>query len=815
MKYIGYFKDLKNRLYTLNIITGGDSSSNKEITLGDSPFTTEMSSSGKTLYKSAKYQSATVNIVSDEYYFDMYSSKAHDNRIILYNSKNDIEWTGYLTPNVYNNSWEGGNQKMEIEAIDALSTLQYFKYECVNGSSKDVVSFTSILNKLLSKCDSYSKFYFSSNTKLTSDSTGSLIDNLFISEENFYDQKDDKETDEDVAWDMKNVLEAICLYMGVTVTAYKDNVYFIDYDAIKNGINTYYEYTINNIGTPNLVTLSSNYSITADNYEGSGQSISLSDVYNKVTVKDRLYTYDSVIPDIFSNTINITSSSDTDLASSTNVNNGIYGEVISNPIENGVDKSNNNMIVLLDRTYDPQDKKYEDYNVVFVKYFKNPYYKFYNYKWNGTSLADVTDSITSMNYTDSKSIYGAIPTKFCVKKLDKDYNMMEQWILQIIGKTLTLDDWLAKNDVTSISLTDYIMLTNPDDSDITGGNHYISNDDIEKYPFFETVVSDTTALFGGKNAYLLITGSYNYHYFDKDPYPIPEGEVDIREGRFSIDAGQTYILCKLQWGNLYWNGTGWSTTSTTFKLPYMKDDASQKDRQADATMFKDLDFINTVNWRIGTSEKGYLITLPSNKNVITGLPKLTVYKPFDPNYHSDDRNKGQHYKHDKVFLKNFNIKAIVGDPTFSKMNETDTKYTNIINADFINDLSDITFKICTWDNKKPNYSSVAYKLSDNNYQFLDKTYNTACYTGEQSWESSDDDASGSNGMMRQEEHLIYRLWNQYSKPSTSLEVKINLDELTPYSICTDKYLEGKSFITDELNLDYANLSVDAKLIEKR
>ena len=113
MKYIGYFRDLKNRLYTLNIITGGDSSSTKEITLGDSPFTTEMNSSGKTLYKSAKYQSATINIVSDEYYFDMYSSKSHDNKVILYNSKNDIEWIGYLTPNVYNNSWEGGNQIKE------------------------------------------------------------------------------------------------------------------------------------------------------------------------------------------------------------------------------------------------------------------------------------------------------------------------------------------------------------------------------------------------------------------------------------------------------------------------------------------------------------------------------------------------------------------------------------------------------------------------------------------------------------------------------------------------------------------------------
>ena len=28
-----------------------------------------------------------------------------------------------------------------------------------------------------------------------------------------------------------------------------------------------------------------------------------------------------------------------------------------------------------------------------------------------------------------------------------------------------------------------------------------------------------------------------YHYFDDDPYPIPEGESDISEGRFAMDAG--------------------------------------------------------------------------------------------------------------------------------------------------------------------------------------------------------------------------------------------------------------------------------------
>jgi hypothetical protein len=54
MIYKGQFRDLNNNLYTVQITTEGDTTI-KEITLGGSPFTTEMDSDGKTIYKPAKY----------------------------------------------------------------------------------------------------------------------------------------------------------------------------------------------------------------------------------------------------------------------------------------------------------------------------------------------------------------------------------------------------------------------------------------------------------------------------------------------------------------------------------------------------------------------------------------------------------------------------------------------------------------------------------------------------------------------------------------------------------------------------------------
>ena len=58
---------------------------------------------------------------------------------------------------------------------------------------------------------------------------------------------------------------------------------------------------------------------------------------------------------------------------------------------------------------------------------------------------------------------------------------------------------------------------------------------------------------------------------------------------------------------------------------------------------------------MGVNQKGYIIPVP-NGDVIAGVPKLTIYKPMD---------FGGYYDTVVMILKNFNIKALVGDPTYS------------------------------------------------------------------------------------------------------------------------------------------------------
>lgn len=773
MRYNGKFYDLKGNNYTVEIITNGTSGTTRNITLGVSPFVTEMDTSDDNIYKPCKYQSATVKIITSgetDYKFDVYSGKANGTKVRLYDKDNNLVWGGFATPVLYNNGFTEIHEELEIEAIDGLSILQYYKY---SASPRAIKSFAEIITSILSKCEVYKTLYVSHNMFRLGNVP--ILNDIYISEQNFFDEKKDDETDDDVAWTLQEVLEEICQYLGFVCVGDGDNVYLLDYDAIKSGNNTYYKYTVGSTAYTK-VTLSKTLAISETDYMGAINTISLDNVYNKVSVKDSFYTFDSVIPSLYDTTNNITKSSDPTLASSTNINNGMYGEVVTGG-------SDGNMIVMIDRVFDPENDRYTTYNACFLKYMKNPNYNFYSYK---------NTSNSSLNYTDTKTFFGSCILKADIKKIDKTPSWVEQWIREITGKRMTLDEWFARNEISNIKFDNYLCFFNPNTS-----NH-IPNTQITSFPYLTTNDVDTSCFFGGKNACLIISGKYIWHYFSEDPYPIPSGEdIDITEGRYSMDASDTYILAKLQWGNQYWNGSAWTTSNTTFKIRYLNEKASEDDRRADCTIFRDLNFVNTVTWRIGTDEKGYYIPIPTNK-VLTGLPKITLYKPFDPNYHSSRSgdDEGQHYKHSVVFLKDFDIKAVIGDPTYSDINESDTIYTNVINEHHVQDFDEVEFKICTHDNKNPNYSCTAYKTNDGEFHFVTSIINQSL-----------------NLNLTPEEILINRLCNQYKTPRVRLSLQL-FNNIKPYQSLTTSWLSSKKFIVDSQSIDYFNNQTTITLVEK-
>lgn len=790
MIYSTDFLDINEEKYTIKIQTNTGNETSSVIPSGN-PFVVSYKGDDSNIYKPVRYSGATVGLLTRTGLFDVYAPAAHDTQIIL-TKNNQIVWTGYATPCIYKQDWDSDLEEIEIEAIDGLSTLKYFKYQ---APERTVITFKDLIVKLLSTCECYTEFYFPSNIKYQPGITSRLIEQLKISESNFFDKKDQKKTDEDVAWNCSTVLEELCQYLGVTAIAEGPKVFFLDYDSIKNGINKYYRYSITGEYISEI-SLSYNHTIQAEDYCGNGTSISLTEVYNKIKIKTQPNKFETVFPDPFDYLTNITASEDYDLAHQSVAAGGI-GEVISN--NNSLIGGNTNLVALIDRAKNQTNNNLvEKNNFVAVQYCKSDICTLYRYNGLYSSL----EYPTSLNYSDTKNFYGCILAKMDVSAMDlynwnnNDWQSTYDWfVTNKDDYQYQLDCVLKQDGKSKISMSNYIILLDAN-ADLRANDVKLAQ---SPYVVFNS--TDTACLFGGNKSGLVIKGTYIFHEDPTDPYPIPSDQVEIKDGKKKVTESECYLLCMLKWGDNYWDGSNWTTTKSNFHLPWFKK-KEEDDLRADKLLFQDIQIPNTVEWRLGTTEEGYYI--PSPEQILQGSPEFTIYRQKSPTYQD---NK---HSHKCVFLKDFSIKAVVGDPTFTELNKTETVYTNVINQSYVSDFKDITFKICTDDNKNPAYSSVAIQLG-NRLKFLDKVYNSALSVGEQSWNSASDSLETG---MRFEEHLIYRLSNQYSTPTIILNSNIKLNLFNIKGLYHSNTV-NKDLIVDEAKLGYRMSSAKINFIEKK
>ena len=797
MIYRGQFKDINNKLYTVDINTGG-SSTVKEITLAGNPFTTAMDSSDKTLYAPIKCQSGTVRIITPDYNFDIYSAKAQGTKVTLTDESGKIIWVGFVTPNLYDMGFVEDREEIEIEAIDALSTLQYIKY---NSDNKKMLSFLEIIRKILKSCTVYTQFFISNNIQLDRVNTGTILDKLYISEFNFFDKKEDKETDEDVALTMQEVLQEICQYLGVTAVADGDKVYFLDYDAIKKQNNNYYRYDINSTANPTLVTMGFKKTITATDYSDTGATLSLDQVFNKVEVEADIYNISNIFPDLY-DLSNLEKCNFGDDKTLTNIKNKWRDE------QRGIEVFTTESGSI--------------YAINFIQYFKfkeSDNIKCINYIPDEGVYADAT---TQYYYTFTPQTTTKTVTNWNRKECDKSLGccFIKYYTVNCTEKRDNEDGeaYLEReyNNITSLSFKDAILISIPDNVDPpTDGKPYYPGGVLDanlrtkvayegQQPILQlksellSVNKDTDILIGGK-----------FTFFQSKiflPYDCSKASDSYSGLSNFYNTSKPDIPFIIKFGDWYYTGKpsqgkkGWVKEPTVAYLLL--------DVESGKLFGQSYDIKDVTKWYDRTTdETGYVLNFPiDDDSTLCDQLEITLFRPF---------GIAKTYPARYALLEDFKVKIIANEDIYSidGDNDSNTVYTNIIDDDFVNQLSTIKFKICTWDNKKPNYSSVLLK-DDDGYKYLDRTYNLATYAGEQAWATSDNNKPDSSNGMRQEEHLIYKLSNQYSTPSVILNLSLRNNNRI-YGLYGDKTISNKDFIIDTMSIDYKYNRAEIKLIEKK
>jgi len=795
MYYYGYFRGLNtendpqgqlfkvviltdfNNFNSQNIVVGG------ELLFGDSPFVVQYAGEEDNLFKAYKCSSATVQLLQQNYNLAFNETRGNNVFVCLFSKNYDVieqgnnyvnivngdtmaksnnvlavdsfcynvEWVGYATPNAYSQSYESYLDVFELECQDALSTLQYWNYETI-GEEKTFVPFSEILKRYLKLLKVYKNVYISKAISMPSEDTQTdILHSILVDEHNFFDEDGNP-------MKQQEVLEHICTFLGLTCVPYKDSLYFVNYDAIKEGYNQYFKIQHAPIYYPFITSPFPDFPFNGEaefvdvqellesDFKAGGTTLSLGTTFNKATVKDSLYTFDSVINDYEEETNQLPAL--------------MYDTVGLTKYEDEITQSDSD-ITIMKVTVD--DKKY----YVFLKYCGfNP-----------------SKGITNTFYYNdiAKGEWGAVDNT-----IYEDGNWTFDTSSNKVGCCLVkyqvspVDSW--DETINSVELENAIMFRSG--HLYTDVRQLLENKALQTQPMF-SVTSEKVAI--GSDNYIVISGNFKFSRLVK---PLPIGVTDNDQ---PMNSHMAYTWAKLQCGSLFWNGEQWTTQEDIFKLPL-------EYKKSVSAWETSIPIINNIDYTMRLNKKGYAVKCPqSNDEVEIKDITFTLYRPWGVH---DGMAAFQ------TWLTDFNMDiATRQDYIISVGENEDTEYSNNVGNGAVEEYEGKEFKICTWDNKQTNYSSPIYLESYQENPNIDETqfrrvgaiYNKATES------------------LKRSEHLyLDGVVSQYSTPTVRLETAVKLsNDYKPYSLIHYHFFEGKDFIIDSATLDYLYNTITLNLLEKK
>jgi hypothetical protein len=779
--YKGYFKSLDCTLYSVSLITQPGYDSYEEIILaGDSPVVVSYTESDR-LYEPLRTSTCTIKVVSSSYLMNLYTGKAQGTQVVVKNEDTgEIEWCGFLQPNLYNQGFSAPVETIEFEASDCLNTLQYIDYSDVYSNGRFVVTFKEIIDDIMDRCKLINSYYVTQ--KMYSDTFQSKtmdFNNFYISEYNFY-------SEEEEPWKLKEVLEEICKYMGYVCFQWGDSVYFMDYDMYKekkmNGARWDKSTRWN---TKNVVLISEKANeIVADSYMGTGASMSLDDVFNSVKVNCNYYNVDDLIPDLFED----------DYLTNRHGENA----VISISRYGGRGNS-----ILMNKTF---------YRVYDHKFINSLYYS----------------PVTSTSLHETK----VVPTE---KQL-KDRYFFREFIGGNIVDMVHLNYSEANENVgESKDLERYLLISqlNRPWCGAEGTFHWEDyNFPIMEYKNIPVIFIDNTAEDEtNRTATRATTSSSRPNTRPQKKAPMPNYLVINASAAFVADLSAEYLsdtivegLGKKSSQSWYtyggssidqvrntpalcfyleipqagwWNGSTWVDYKTHFevRLDRFTDGTDDNKKYYEHMFGIEKDVFNTVETYLFLGTTGYRIPLPKVMDTTRdmyfaiAMPKRFVH--CSDSYGGDNTGKvGNAY----CFIKDLEMKIVNRNSIFYE-NDEDEVYENIVDSAFVTEGEEIDLKITSDNYKRFSYSTVSTRTAEDvpttDIQFYNKNME----------------------LRKPEEAIIERYVNQYSTPSIKTSLTLDMS-FKPYELITDTYWK-KDFVITGQEIDYKNASQTITLLEKK
>ena len=293
----GQFNDIDDNLVTVQI--SKSDGVNSTVTIGENglfftgdPVTieTDLENTFSTLIR----KSCTINLLTKHYIGDSLWAANANNIKVEISKGNNVIFNGFVEPNTYSQPYVSLDE-FSINCIDALSALQYYNYKDATPNTYDglkltsgTVSFKTMLIGALTTALGNSNFnvYYDCSKASSEGREQNIFEDCGMSESYIFG-----ETYDDI-WTYEEVVSEIMQYLNLHIIQQGNDFYLFDWNSLKNRRNIWY-----NIKTNSSVSLPTpqNITLTSEMHSADDTNITVSEVYNQISVSCDLENIDSVI----------------------------------------------------------------------------------------------------------------------------------------------------------------------------------------------------------------------------------------------------------------------------------------------------------------------------------------------------------------------------------------------------------------------------------------------------------------------------------------------------------------------------------------
>ena len=712
--YYSTFKDVDDNTIDIEIYKKGSTLSTTELLCSSESIVINYEG-GTDIFKAIKCSDCQIDIVTKNVLNELYTGLGNNIYCII--KKNDnVIWYGFTVPCLYTTDFDDELNSLSLQFNDILSTLSNYNYEFSINETDNISSAYNIIKSIIKRVDSdniIKNIYLMSNKEI--EGNDDLLNTLFLNEHNFFDEKGESEK-------CKEVLEYISQYLNTTLYYQDESIYFVDYQAL-NKYNKYIKYNLDNDTVEKDIVLNSRFNNVNSIIYESNASIELNEIFNQVTVVANTNKYDEMIksPLEESDLINQNTNQNKYYETRKNINGTDY------TLLNAFFKSKNNYNYLIPFSVNFDTKERTNIDELTIDNLQSVYagttwQKCIKYKVDEEPSSLNWDTYLSLlhGYNGSKP-YGQIED--CFLKYNQDVaklNVFEGGFL-IVNMNYRFSFYFNPLDefqYESVHRGDFNTLI-PARLRISN-QYYFDGEKFTDYSILER--RKQNGYYNEVRVFDYYTGTHRiYRIYDSygDRYYVLEDEYNSYQGQKDSSETTDPNLC-------YGFNKGMTSEGYTI-ICYCDEDYYHeclledkfylvtKNKDGDP-VYENKNLTNTVSWRMNLNDAsdGIAIKLPDTP--LTGKIEFELYRPnhlgtyIDANIVLDDKGKplhagirylyAMHISDITMKYANVNEKGMFEDDT----DNNDIKYTNVIDNNIINELSDIEFRVNTFSTKQNSYS---------------------------------------------------------------------------------------------------------------